>query len=259
MIQFQSFLSGSSGNSTFITDGDVKILVDCGANGKYIAECLKRIDINPDEIDAILISHSHRDHVSGAGVLSRKFDIPIYASEETWEDMTPIIGKIPISNEKIVTIGESFMIGDVEINPFGTPHDAKGSVCYRFKTKKAMFAIATDIGHISDELFDNLSGCECIIIEANHDVDMLRRGAYPDYLKRRILSDAGHLSNADCAKLCAMLSKTGTKSIWLGHLSHENNTPDLAYQTIRNALEDEGLRIGSDVALNVLPRFWIEG
>lgn len=259
MIRFQSFLSGSSGNSTFITDGDVKILVDCGANGKYITECLKRIDISPDEIDAILISHSHRDHVSGAGILSRKADIPIYATEETWEDMMPIIGKIPICNKKIVAPGEPFMVGDVEIDPFSTHHDARGSVCYRFETEKSKFAIATDIGHISDELFENLSGCECVIIEANHDVDLLRRGVYPDYLKRRILSDKGHLSNSDCAMLCAMLSKCGTKSIWLGHLSHENNTPDLAYQAVRNALEGEGLRIGSDVALNVLPRFWIEG
>lgn len=258
VIRFQSFLSGSSGNSTFLTDGEAKILVDCGANGKYITECLKRIDVNPEEIDAILISHSHRDHVSGAGIISRKYDIPIYASSETWEDMTEIIGKIPTRNSKVVNCGESFLLCDVKIIPFSIPHDAKGSVAYRFETDKSKMAIATDIGHISDEIFENLSGCECIIIEANHDIEMLRVGRYPYYLKRRILSDKGHLSNDDSAKLCTMLAKRGTKSFWLGHLSHENNTPDLAYATVKKALTDGGHKIGTDVALNVLPRFWIE-
>ncbi|MBE7027627.1 MAG: MBL fold metallo-hydrolase [Ruminococcaceae bacterium] len=258
MIRFQSFLSGSSGNSTFLTDGEIKILVDCGANGKYITECLNRIDVYPDEIDAILISHSHRDHVSGAGVISRKYDIPIYTSEETWNDMTRIIGKIPDSNTKVINGGEQFLLGNIKIIPFSTPHDAGGSVGYRFETEKSKVAIATDIGHISYELYENLAGCDCVIIEANHDINMLKDGSYPYYLKRRILSDKGHLSNADAAKLCVMLAKSGTKSLWLGHLSHENNTPDLAYMTVRKALEGEGLRIGSDVALNVLPRFWVE-
>lgn len=259
MIRFQSFLSGSSGNSTFLTDGEIKILVDCGANGKYITECLKRIDVRPNEIDAILISHSHRDHVSAAGIMSRKYDLPIYANEETWFDMTHLIGKIAPVNAKVIYNDDSFLLGNIKIIPFFTPHDAKGSVGYRFETEKSKVAIATDIGHISDELYENLSSCDCIIIEANHDVDMLRNGRYPYYLKRRILSDKGHLSNADCAKLCAMLAKSGTKSLWLGHLSHENNTPDLAYTAVRNALEEEGFRIGTDVALNVLPRFWIDG
>lgn len=258
MIRFQSFLSGSSGNSTFLTDGETKIMTDCGANGKYITECLKRIDVNPNEIDAIFISHSHRDHVSGAGVMSRKYNIPIYATEETWEDMSPLIGKIDEKNIREITEGESLKIGGVKIIPFSIPHDAKGSVAYRFETENSKMAIATDIGFLSDELFNNLTGCECIIIEANHDLEMLRGGRYPYHLKRRILSDRGHLSNNDSARLCTMLAKSGTKAFWLGHLSEENNTPELAYSTVKKALLSEGLKIGTDVALNVLPRFWIE-
>ena len=259
MIKFQSFLSGSSGNSTFLTDGKIKLLVDCGANGSYITECLKRININPEEVDAILISHSHRDHVSGAGVMSRRFNIPIYASDGTWENMTQLIGKISTENTKIISSGEKISFGEMDVSPFHIPHDACGSLAFRFETPQSKMAIATDIGHISDELFKNLTGCECVIIEANHDLEMLRNGRYPYYLKRRILSDTGHLSNVDSAKMCVMLAKNGTKSIWLGHLSNENNTPDLAYNTVKNALLEEGIKVGSGVGLNVLPRFWLEG
>lgn len=257
LLRFQSFLSSSSGNCTFLTDGDAKILVDCGANGKYITECLNRIDINPEELDAILISHSHRDHVSGAGVMSRRFDIPVFASEETWDDMSSLIGKVSTMNTKIIEKDEKISIADISIKSFSIPHDAKGSVAFRFETENTSMSIATDIGHISDELFDNLSGCEFIIIEANHDLQMLRNGSYPYYLKRRILSDAGHLSNDDCGKLCTMLAKSGTKAFWLGHLSGENNTPDLAYNTVKKTLYDSGIDVGNEISLNVLPKFWL--
>lgn len=258
MINFQSFLSGSSGNSTFLTDGKNKILVDCGANGKYITTCLERIDVNPCEIDAMFISHSHRDHVIGAGIMSRRFNIPIYATSQTWEDMFSIVGKISTQNIKEIKSCESLMIGNIKVNPFDIPHDAPGALAYSFETDDMKMAIATDIGHISDEIVENLSGCDFVIIEANHDLKMLREGPYPYYLKRRILSDKGHLSNDDSAKLCVMLAKQGTKSFWLGHLSNENNTPELAYNTIRDALLCEGIKVGTETALNVLPRFWLE-
>ncbi len=258
MIKFQSFLSGSSGNSTFVTDGESKILVDCGANGKYIEECLERIDVEANDINAILISHAHRDHVFGVGVLSRRFDIPIYASEDTWDEMLSIIGNIKEKNIKIIKSDEQLKLGNMTIKPFSIPHDAKGALAYRIEGIDSKMAIATDIGHISDELFENLSGCDFIIIEANHDLEMLRNGRYPYYLKKRIMSDKGHLSNEDSAKLCTMLAKAGTKSFWLGHLSNENNTPHIAYNAVKDAFERAGISVGTDVCLNVLPRFWIE-
>lgn len=257
MLRFQSFLSGSSGNSTFITDGYTKILVDCGANGKYITECLSRIGVNPAEIDTILITHSHRDHISGAGVISRKFDIPIMASDGTWEEMGGALGKIDTINTKIIKSDEKIIFNEIEVTPFQIPHDAKESLAFRFETSETKMAIATDIGYISDELYKNLCGCDCVIIEANHDIEMLRNGRYPYYLKRRILSQTGHLSNGDSAKLCTMLAKDGTKSFWLGHLSNENNTPDLAYNTVKNAFLEAGIDVGGEVGLNVLPRFWL--
>ena len=258
MIKFQSFLSGSSGNCTFVTNSYTKLLVDCGANGRYIEECLDRIGVLPQEIDAILISHGHRDHVSGAGVVSRRFDIPIYASQGTWEEMTSIIGNINTTNTKIIDLNDDTTFGDIKIRPFSIPHDAKGALAYRIETENSKMAIATDIGHISDEIFDNLRGCDFVIIEANHDLEMLRNGRYPYYLKKRIMSDTGHLSNNDCGKLCAMLAKTGTKSFWLGHLSNENNTCTLAYNTVKETLLSSNVNVGSDVCLNVLPRFWLE-
>lgn len=259
MIRFQSFLSGSSGNCTFITDGETNVLVDCGANGKYITECLRRIDIAPDTLDAVLVTHEHSDHVSGVGVISRKYGIPVIASDGTWEGMSGLIGKIGTSHIKIIKSGECFSIRGLEITPFSIPHDALEAQGFKFISGENSAAIATDLGHISDELIENLSGCDCVIVESNHDLDMLRSGKYPLFLKRRILSDRGHLSNEDCARLCVMLTRSGTKSIWLGHLSNENNRPALAYNTVREVLTADGIKVGSDVCLSVLPRYWIDG
>lgn len=257
VLRFQSFLSSSSGNCTFITDGETNILIDCGANGKYITECLDRIDVSPDSINAILVTHEHRDHTLGVGILSRKYDIDIFASEDTWRGMEPIIGKVSHAHINSIQSKKRFLIGALEVTPFSIPHDAKGAVGYKLTSEGKSMAIATDTGHISDELFNNLKGCESVIVEANHDINMLRQGRYPFPLKRRILSEIGHLSNDDCGRLCAMLAKTGTKALWLGHLSKENNLPELAYKTVKDILEEQNIRVGNDVCLNVLPPTWI--
>lgn len=159
---------------------------------------------------------------------------------------------------KVLDLNVDTFFGDVKIKPFFIPHDAKDTLAYRFETEDSKMAIATDIGHLSDEIFENISGCDFVIIEANHDLEMLRNGKYPYYLKQRIMSDTGHLSNSDCGRLCTMLAKTGTKSFWLGHLSNENNTCTLAYNTVKETLLSSGINVGTDVFLNVLPRFWIE-
>lgn len=257
MIKFQSFLSGSSGNCTFLTNDSTKILVDCGATGKYITDCLGRLGISPDSIDAILVTHEHRDHTSGVGVMSRKFQIPVYATAPTWEGMDAIVGGIQEENRKVVPANEDFAIKDLVIRPFDIPHDANNPVGYSFTDHDHKFTIATDIGHISDELLENLRGSEYIIIEANHDIEMLRTGRYPYYLKRRILGDRGHLSNDMCGRLCAMLAKEGTRAFWLGHLSKENNIPQLAYDTVNSILKEQKICVGSDVGLSVIPRYWL--
>lgn len=257
MIKFQSFLSGSSGNCTYITDDNTHILVDCGAPAKYISACLGRLGVEPASIDAVLVTHEHRDHVSGVGVFARKYGVPVIATGKTWSAMQAITGKIPDSCVESCKPHKEFKIGSMNISPFAIPHDASEPVGYRFSENENRFTVATDLGYISDELTEELSGSDSIIIEANHDLEMLRTGRYPYHLKRRILGEKGHLSNDTCARLCAMLAQKGTKSFWLGHLSKENNTPTLAFETVREILKKEGFLAGADVGLGVLPASWL--
>ncbi len=255
MIRFQSFLSSSSGNATFVTDDTTSLLVDCGANGKYIKECMRRIGASCENLSGILITHEHRDHIAGAGVLSRQFNIPIYATEKTWNAMGDMIGNVTPENRKISE--EEMFFGALKVRAFSIPHDAADPVGYTFFTTNHKFTIATDLGYVSDEVFENLRGSHAAIVEANHDVSMLENGRYPFPLKKRILSNSGHLSNDACGKLCARLAKEGTYSIWLGHLSSENNLPSVAYRTVSEILQNEGLCVGNGLSLNVLPKSWI--
>lgn len=258
MIKFQSFLSGSSGNCTYVTNDETHLLVDCGATGKYIVQCLERLGIAPKQIHALLITHEHRDHIAGVGVLARKYHIPIYATEGTWKQLENICGAIPNDCRELCRPGKELNLSGLSALPFSIPHDAAEPVGYRFSDNGNHFSIATDIGHISDEITEQLAGSDSVIIEANHDLEMLRGGRYPYPLKQRILSENGHLSNDTCGRLCSMLAKRGTKSFWLGHLSQENNVPSLAYETVKSILQEEGMAVGSEVGLNVLPRYWLK-
>ena len=252
MIKFQSFLSGSSGNSTFVTDDDTHLLVDCGACGKYITECMRRIGITPETLAGILITHEHKDHIAGVGVLSRKYNIPVYATAKTWEAIGDSLGCIHEKNKRLTEPVMEF--GGLTVSSFSIPHDAAEPVGYSFETSGDKFTIATDLGRVTDDLVAAIEGSRVVIIEANHDVEMLKNGRYPFYLKKRILGDLGHLSNELCGSLCIHLAKTGTETIWLGHLSAENNRPELAYQTVLDALNSAN---EERVTLNVLPRYWI--
>ena len=258
MIKFQSLLSSSSGNSTFITDDSTHILIDCGAPVKYIEKCLLRLGISPDSLSGIFITHSHSDHVIASGALSKKYNLPIFATEETFALSGRYLSSISRKSAKIITPGDDIIIGNMVVHAFSIPHDVNGAVSYTVRDKETKFGIATDIGHISDEIIENLTGCESVIVEANHDVDMLLNGPYPYPLKRRILSDSGHLSNTLCGELCVNLAKLGTKSFWLGHLSIKNNIPDVAYNEVHKILTKNGYIVGTDVALNVVPKMWIE-
>ncbi len=256
MIRFQSFLSSSSGNCTFITDGTTHLLVDCGAGGRYIAECMRRIGVLPEDVSGILITHEHRDHIAGAGVVSRKFDIPVYATAKTWQAMEGVLGTIAPKNHKITEANMS--IKSLKVQSFPIPHDAAQPVGYSFLTDDEKLTIATDIGYITDAVLNGLKGSTSVIVEANHDVQMLQNGRYPYPLKKRIAGDKGHLSNQRCGELCAQLVKMGTTDFWLGHLSAENNTPTLAYETVTSILRSQNFQVGNGINVNVLPRYWIE-
>lgn len=258
MIKFQPLLSSSSGNATYLTDDNTHILIDCGASIRYIEKCLLRLGITPDDLSGVFITHAHTDHVAAAGMLSKKYNLPVFATEETFSSAEKHMANINRKCARIIAPGDDIIIGDMVVHVFSIPHDAPGAVSYTVCDKESKFGIATDSGHISDDIITNLSDCQSVIVEANHDIDMLMNGPYPYPLKRRILSDVGHLSNVLCGELCVRLAKSGTKSFWLGHLSEKNNLPKKAYEEVHKILTENGYTVGGDVALNVIPKLWIE-
>lgn len=248
--------SGSSGNSIYLSTENTAILIDAGLSGKELERRMESIELNPGDISAILITHEHGDHIKGAGVLSRRYDIPIYASSGTWKAASKKLGKIKQDYEK--TIKKQWQLGDFEITSFPIPHDAADPVGYVINDGEVTFGLATDIGYITDELYDYLKDLDCILLEANHDIDLLREGSYPGMLKRRIRGKEGHLSNDETAELLPELLKTNKKSscpvVLLSHLSAENNRPELAYLTVKNSVCSAGYKLGKDLILKCAPR-----
>lgn len=252
---FCSLYSGSSGNSIFVSSGTSNILIDAGLPGKKIDEALVSIGKNPSEIHGIFITHEHSDHVKGAGVLSRKYDIPIYANDKTWLAMEKSLGKIKEHNIKIIDRRTTVDIGDLTIKSFVIPHDAISPVGYTVVNNNKQVSVATDFGTFTDEIYSNIKDSEVILLESNHDVNMLKYGPYPYTLKRRILSEIGHLSNEDCGKAILDIAKCGIgKKILLGHLSNTNNNPDLAFQTALSTIQEKGIIQGEDIILSMANR-----
>lgn len=248
--------SGSSGNSSLIIAGKSKILIDAGMTGKAITSALSELNVIPGEISAILVTHDHIDHTKGVGVLSRRYDLPVYANAGTWDAMHGIIGEISQRNTRVFNTNEDFYIGDINITPFKTPHDARESVGFTLAHIGRKLLYATDIGCVRDELIANAVESNLAFIEANHDIEMLKCGPYPYQLKQRILSDKGHLSNDNCAKLLIKLHALGIRAAILAHLSNENNTPELAFNTVTDILEANSIR---DMKLCVAQRNGITG
>lgn len=252
---FCSLYSGSSGNSIFVSSGKTNILIDAGLPGKKIDEALKSIDKDPSSIDGIFITHEHSDHIKGVGILSRKYDIPIYANDKTWSAMEASLGKIKEHNIKIMDRRSVVQIGDLDVKSFVIPHDAIAPVGYTISNNDKKVSVATDFGTFTDEIYNNIKDSRVILLESNHDVNMLKYGPYLYTLKRRILSEIGHLSNEDCGKAIIDIAKCGEgKNILLGHLSKTNNNPDLAFQTALSAIEEKGIVQGKDITLSMAKR-----
>ncbi len=222
--------SGSSGNSAVILSGNTFIMSDCGISLKSTLYGINELGLKAP--DALLITHPHSDHIKGAHLLAKKFDIPFYATEETIRDC-PLLPR-----EQFVPIkpGKSFHINDVWVTPFDTSHDTPSSLGFTFKDSSDKVSILTDSGEVSDFMLSFLSGSSKVIIESNHDEKMLALGHYPEFLKRRIKSKKGHLSNSDCAKVCRELLLKGTSGFLLAHLSEHNNTEELAFNSAFDTL-----------------------
>ena len=234
-MELCSIASGSSGNCIYVGTDATHLLVDVGISGKKTEIGLNSIGKTLHGIDGILITHEHSDHICGLGVLSRRYRIPIYATMKTIEAIQTISSVGKIDNELFVPIraDESFWIKDILVDPMHTSHDAADPVAYRFKYGNKKAAIATDLGTYNEYTVECLKGMDYLFLEANHDVNMLQVGPYPYSLKQRILGDRGHLSNELSGKLLKKLMHKKLQGVVLGHLSKDNNIPELAYETVR--------------------------
>lgn len=234
-MRLYSIASGSSGNCIYVGNENTHILVDAGISNKRIEAGLNEIGLSGNDINAICITHEHSDHTKALGVLSRKYEIPIYSTSGTIEaiksDMT--LGAYPHNLFRTITPDSEFTIGNIVIKPFCIYHDASDPVAYRFECENKAAAVATDMGHYDDYIIEHLKNLNAILLESNHDIRMLESGPYPYYLKRRILSDCGHLCNDNCGKLICEIMNDGLKYVFLGHLSAENNYPDLALESVK--------------------------
>ena len=254
MLKYCSIGSGSSGNCHFVSYKDTNILIDAGLSGKRIITGLEEINADIEKIKGIFITHEHSDHIKGAGILSRKLDIPIFANVKTWCAMKDKLGNIKEEHMKVFENDKTYSIGDIGIKPFSIPHDSEDAVGYNIYSEKEKMSIATDIGYITENIRKNVKGSKLVVLESNYDPNMLMMGSYSYALKKRVMSEGGHLSNEEAASFCTELGEGGTESILLAHLSKENNFPELAYATSKNVLTKNNMIIGKDLILDVLSR-----
>ena len=254
-MDFYSIASGSSGNCIYIGTDNACVLIDAGISCRRITDALRGIGRSLQDLTAILVTHEHSDHIAGVGVLARRFSLPVYATPGTWMAMEGKIGKIPGQQRREFYAGRDFWLGDIGVVPFGIPHDAADPVGFRLYGGSLSVSTATDLGHFSREVYDQIAGSSLILLESNHDPEMLRMNPhYNTVLKARILGDRGHLSNEICARALISLVAAGTGTVLLGHLSGENNTPELAMRVSREALAAEGILPGRDMTLDVALR-----
>ncbi len=230
-----SIASGSSGNCIYVGSEAAHLLVDVGISGKKTEKGLKELELTGRDIDGILITHEHADHIQGLGVIARKYEIPIYATAGTIEAMKNCAGLGNVDHGLFHEVKEDrkFIIKDLTVNPMRISHDAAQPVAYRIAYGSKRVAVCTDLGVYNDYTGECLKGMDALLLEANHDVNMVQVGPYPYYLKQRILGDRGHLSNENTGRLLCRILHDKMKVVLLGHLRKENNLPELAYESVR--------------------------
>lgn len=265
LLEFSVLASGSSGNALYIRSHTTNIMLDAGISGKQLQERLQHSSGKSlSDMDALLLTHEHIDHVRGLRQVIKQSAASIYVTEGTWNQVAasvekdfalreaanpaghPLTGsrlqgsQAPLEPQQVhfVKSGQGFLVGDIAVTPFTVSHDAEEPVAYRFDCGSSSLTVATDLGYVSDAIKEVIAGCQCYVFESNHDVDMLRAGRYPWNIKRRILGDKGHLSNYDAALALADLLGTQEVEVYLAHLSEENNQVDLAELTVASVLRE---------------------
>lgn len=252
-MEVRTLASGSSGNCILISGGGEYFLVDAGISCRRIAAALAEDGLTPDDLSGILITHEHRDHTAGLITLTKKHHLPIYTSPGTADELCRYV---PGASEVVHMLepGHSFDLGFFTVETFPTSHDAAQPMGFTLTCEGRRAAVVTDLGYVSDDVLDGVLGCDLLLCEANHDVEWLRSGPYPYYLKQRILGDQGHLSNESGAALAVKCVEQGAKTIILAHLSAENNTPAHALSVVETALRAAGIDPEKDVKLTAAPR-----
>jgi len=248
VMRFCTIVSGSSGNCAYAGLLGQHLLIDAGLSGKRLMQGLSQIDV--PKPSAILLTHEHSDHIAGAGVVARRFGIPIYATPLTWRYFLRHKKLGPLEEEQVkhITPGQPFMIGQAKVIAFDVSHDASQPVGYTFEAAGKKIAYATDLGKATETVTGYLSGAQVLLIESNHDLEMLKNGRYHPMLKERVAGSRGHLSNAAAGQLIAAVSWDGLKHVILGHLSEENNRPMLAYDTVGRILDAHNVNVRLTVA-----------
>ena len=246
--------SGSSGNCVYVGTEENAVLVDAGVSATAILTEMAKVGLDASLVRALLITHEHTDHTNGAGPLARKLDVPVYATQGTMDGCRRKLGKLNPARMCTVQTGADFYVGGIDILPFPTSHDCVDPCGYSFSAGGIRVSVLTDTGCVKTEALDAVKGSDAVLLESNYNPDMLMAGPYPYELKKRIMGRRGHLSNEDAGAMAVKLYESGTRTVILGHLSKENNFPELALQTSTDILAENGILCGRDLNLSVARR-----
>ncbi|GKU77192.1 MBL fold metallo-hydrolase [Paenibacillus sp. L3-i20] len=240
-LRFTVLASGSTGNATIVQGSEKTVLVDAGLSMKKLDELMRERGISGHDLDALFVTHEHSDHIKGLGAFARKYELPIYANEATWGAMERHVGTIAPEKQVRMDTGEQLSFGPMYVQSYPISHDAAEPVGYCFEEHGEKLSLATDLGYVSEKVKKQIIDSDVLVLESNHDTEMLRMGRYPWNIKRRILSDVGHLSNVAAGEALIELMTDRTKRVYLAHLSLDHNQMDLAMLTVNSILEDHGI------------------
>ncbi|TWT00600.1 MBL fold metallo-hydrolase [Planomicrobium sp. CPCC 101079] len=248
-MRFSVLASGSSGNAIYIENDQHSFLVDVGLSGRKMEELFASIGKKMSNLDGILVTHEHSDHIKGIGIVARKYNVPIYANEKTWAAMDGLVGTVPVEQRFHFPMDTVKTFGSIDIESFAVSHDAADPMFYVFHENGRKLALITDTGYVSDRMKGVIQAADSFVFESNHDVGMLQMGRYPWSVKRRILSDVGHVSNEDAAVAMSEVMAEKPTRIYLSHLSKDNNMKDLARMSVEQTLQTKGIIVGEYVDL----------